>query len=214
MNLRYSALLLPALIVGIPLVQAQSLGGVSDAVPVSSPLTQPSLPAPQLRTTPVARNSAAKPTPGKNDVFIPQGALSVLDTPTTDGSKRGGVAINEVDEYGRPRRSNKIFLYYDNFKISRSISGMTSCDVRFFVNNNLDSRITSLDIKLVWPKLTTAVSFTDVSPNMPTYYDYTLLGDGCYDMDKLPNIVVNRCRVKGMSAAQCAGAITWLKAVK
>ena len=91
---------------------------------------------------------------------------------------------------------------------------MTSCDVRFFVNNNLDSRITNLDIKLVWPNLTTAVSFADVAPNFPTYYNYTLLGEGCYEFDKMPNIVVNRCRVKRMSSAQCAGTITWLKSVQ
>lgn len=223
MKLRYSALFFPALLAGVSPVFAQSFGsGTSDAVPAVGASflpdgTAPSLTAPQPRKMPgtgnasVPQNRKASP---QSDIFIPQGAMSVLDRPTQDGSKRGTVAINEIDEYGRPRPSNKIFLYYDNFKISRSISGMTSCDVRFFVNNNLDRRITNLDIKLVWPNLTTAVSFADVPPNSPTYYNYTLLGDGCYDLDKMPNIVVNRCRVKGMSSAQCAGTITWLKSVQ
>ncbi len=223
MKLQYTALLLPALLSGAFPVFAQSFGaGTTDAVPAAGTSflpagTTPALTAPQPRkTSGNARSSAAKDqqNSARQDFFMPQGAMSVLDMPTKDGSKRGTVAINEIDEYGRPRRSNKIFLYYDNFRISRSISGMTSCDVRFFVNNNLDSRITNLDIKLVWPNLTTAVSFADVAPNLPTYYNYTLLGDGCYDLDKMPNIVVNRCRVKGMSSAQCAGAITWLKSVQ
>lgn len=223
MKLRYSALFFPAFLAGVSPVFAQSFGSeTSDAVPAAGTsflpdVRTPSLAAPQPRKTPGTGNASAsqnRNASSQSDIFIPQGAMSVLDRPTKDGSKRGTVAINEIDEYGRPRPSNKIFLYYDNFKISRSISGMTSCDVRFFVNNNLDSRITNLDIKLVWPNLTTAVSFADVPPNSPTYYNYTLLGNGCYDLDKMPNIVVNRCRVKGMSSAQCAGTITWLKSVQ
>ena len=223
MKLRYAALLLPVLWPGTSPVFAQSFGeGASDAVPAAGASflpagSSPVVSAPQPRKAPgssgasVSKNSRGS---AQQDFFMPKGAMSVLDLPTKDGSKRGTVAINEIDEYGRPRRSNKIFLYYDNFRISRSISGMTSCDIRFFVNNNLDSRITNLDVKLVWPNLTTAVSFADIPPNQPTYYNYTLLGDGCYDLDKMPNIVVNRCRVKGLSSAQCAGTITWLKSVQ
>ena len=38
-------------------------------------------------------------------------------------------------------------------------------------------------------------------PNRPTYVEYALMGKGCYSMDKSPNIVVNRCRGKGISAS-------------
>ncbi len=142
--------------------------------------------------------------------FMPGGGFDVLSRPTADGSKRGGMAVVEVNDEGQSRRADKIFLYYENFKISGTLGRAATCDARFIVLSNLDKKITSLDVKLVWPGLTTALSFSNVMPNTPTYLDYTLLGNGCYNMDKMPNIVVNRCRVKGMNSADCADKIVWL----
>ena len=145
-----------------------------------------------------------------DNTFIPGGGFDILARPTADGSKRGGMAIVEVNDQGQSRRADKIFLYYENFKISGTLGGSATCDARFIVLSNLDKKLTSLDVKLVWPGLTTALSFSNVMPNTPTYLDYTLLGSGCYNMDKMPNIVVNRCRVKGMNSADCADKIVWL----
>ena len=117
----------------------------------------------------------------------------------------------EVNDKGESRRAEKIFIYAENFKISNFLKNTVSCDIRFVVLANLDNKITQLDFKLVWPEMTTTLSFSNIMPNKPTYVDYTLLGDGCYSMDKMPNIVVNRCRVKGMSAVDCANSIVWLK---
>lgn len=144
------------------------------------------------------------------DVFIPAGELYRLNTPTYDGSERGGQAFVEVDEKGRMKKAEKIFLYYDNFKVTNYLSKSTTCDVRFNILSNLDRKITQLDIKLVWPDLTTTLSFSDVMPNTQTYYNYSLLGKGCYNMDKAPNIVVNRCRVRGMTASECANKLLWV----
>lgn len=149
-----------------------------------------------------------------DEVFIPGGGLDALERPTTDGSKRGGMAVIEVNEDGRSRRAEKIFLYYENFRMSGYLSNSASCDMRFIVLTSLDSKLVSLDVKLVWPEMTTALSFSNVMPNTPTYLDYTLMGNGCYNMDQMPNIVVNRCRVRGMNSAECADKIVWLSANK
>ncbi len=146
--------------------------------------------------------------------FVPGGGLDVMLIPTDDGSKRGGAAVVELDKDGNSRRAEKIFLYYDNFNISGYLNNSPSCDVRFFVLTNLNKKLIQLDVKLVWPDLTTALSFSDIAPNTPTYIDYTLMGKGCYNMDKMPNIVVNRCRVRGMSSVDCANKIIWLKTKK
>ena len=157
--------------------------------------------------------------PSKEDLkdgefFIPAGEIIKLGRQTNDGTKRGGAAVFEVDNDGEGKVAAKIFLYYDNFQISRSINGLTTCDVRFFILSTLDSRLISFDAKLVWPEISTAISFANVMPNTPTYYNYTLIGDGCYTMDKMPNIIVNRCRVKGFSSAECANRIVWLSETK
>ncbi len=148
----------------------------------------------------------------KEEIFIPENAFQ---KPTMDGSKRGGSVFSKLNEDGKSVVvKNKIFLFYKDFRINRSVSGMTSCDVSFFVVTNLDRRLINLDVKLVWPNMTTVVSFANVQPNTQTYYNYALMGDGCYSMDKMPNIVVNRCRVKGMSSAECASNIVWLRDLK
>ncbi len=144
------------------------------------------------------------------DIFIPEGELYRLNTPTFDGSPRGGKAFVEVDDKGRMKKVDNIFLFYDNFKVTNYLASGATCDVRFNILSNLDRKITALDIKLVWPGMTTALSFADVKPNTQTYYNYSLIGDGCYNMDKAPNIIVNRCRVKGMTAAECANKLVWL----
>ena len=144
----------------------------------------------------------------RDETFVPGGGLDIIERPTEDGSVRGGAAVVEIDEKGNSRAVEKIFLYYENFKVYGGKSPY--CDVRFFVLPNLNRKLSALDVKLVWPDMTTTLSFGDVSPNMRTYYDYTLMGEGCYSMDKMPNIIVNRCRVKGMSSVECANKIVWL----
>ena len=108
------------------------------------------------------------------------------------------------------KKVDNIFLFYDNFKVTNYLSNTASCDVRFNILSNLDQKISKLDIKLVWPEMTTTLSFANVQPNTQTYYNYSLLGNGCYNMDKAPNIIVNRCRVKGMTASECANKLVWL----
>lgn len=103
----------------------------------------------------------------------------------------------------------KIFLYLRDYRIGRNMNGSVNCTMKFFVNSTLPEKITNISYRLKWPNMETALSFDDVKPNMPTYFEYSLLGKGCYDLDKAPNIIVNRCRVKGMSQKQCADAIRW-----
>lgn len=156
-------------------------------------------------------DESVEKTVAEEEIFIPENELYKLHKePTVDGSKRGGQAFVELDEKGRMKKVDNIFLYYDEFKITNYISNTASCDVRFNILSNLDRKITQLDVKLVWPDMTTTLSFSDVNPNTQTYYNYALIGNGCYKMDMAPNIIVNRCRVKGMTASECASKLIWL----
>lgn len=180
---------------------------------------QPSSESPQeLKTTDdVAKaleDEKARILQERETIFMPNGGVEKLRMPTEDNSVRGNLTIVETDDKGQSRVNSKIFLFMDKFGISRSIGNMITCDMRFIILTNLDRRLISLDTKLVWPGMTTTLSFANVAPNTPTAYNYTLMGDGCYTMDKMPNIIVNRCRVKGLSSAQCADKIVWLSDAK
>lgn len=104
-----------------------------------------------------------------------------------------------------------ILFFYRDFKINRTPSGRTMCDLRISVLSNIKNKISNVSIKLKWPAITTSASFYDVEPNVENYRDITLVGDGCYTMDKTPNIIVNRCRIKEMSAEDCASKISWVR---
>lgn len=180
-------------------------GGVS--LPERQNQEMPSQPA---RATQPRATTFQKPV-AKTQNFTPQPIAqeeeeddeSTNSSPTTFQIKFVG---NEVFVDSKPR----ILLYMRDFKISRDLKGMVNCDMRFYVLSNISEKITNISYRLKWPNIETALSFDDVAPNTAVYYDYSLLGNGCYGMDKAPNITVNRCRVKGMSQQDCAMAIQWL----
>ena len=84
-------------------------------------------------------------------------------------------------------------------------------DVKFQILTTLDRKLSSLAVRLKWPSIETPLTFIDVNPNQEYHMAYTLLGDGCYSMDKVPNIIINRCRVKGMSQEECARKVRWIR---
>ena len=134
--------------------------------------------------------------------------------PTLDGVRRGTVSMGEVvssDQGMRLVDTSSIFLYYSNFSVHKGLAGGIMCDVRFIVMSTLDRKLNNLSVKLKWPGMETALNFNDVAPNVENYFYYTLVGDGCYTMDKIPNVIVNRCRVSRMTQQECASKIRWLK---
>ena len=106
---------------------------------------------------------------------------------------------------------SRIILYYRNFKIDTTPSGRVMCDFDLIIHNSTPYKINTLNLQLVWPSIKTSASFYDVSPRSENYIPMTLMGKGCYSMDKYPNVVVNLCRIKGMSGEQCTSSIIWVK---
>ncbi len=103
-----------------------------------------------------------------------------------------------------------ILLYMKNFKVYRSASGQTRCSMLFAISTTLKDKITNISYRLKWPNMETVLSFNDVPPQVENHFNYTLLGDGCYSMDKTPNIIINRCRAKGLSQRTCADKVRWV----
>lgn len=122
----------------------------------------------------------------------------------------GGVTVETTDD---SQEDELIMLYMKNFNIYRSPSGKIRCSARFAVLTTLPVRLSNISYRLKWPKMETALSFSDVEPGVENHFDYALLGDGCYTMDKQPNIIINRCRAKGLSQRQCASRVRWIKAM-
>ena len=134
-----------------------------------------------------------------------------IDRPTLDGTQRGRTSVEPVVKDGKTTAEGYIYLFYSDFNIGSMMNGATTCDVKFQILTTLDRKLNSLAIRLKWPKMDTPLTFLDVNPNQKYHMTYTLLGDGCYSMDKIPNVVINRCRVKGMTQEQCASRVRWIR---
>ena len=102
-----------------------------------------------------------------------------------------------------------IFLYMKDFSISKTVTGKTKCDMTFFVDNQTNNLIGRLSYKLQWKSMKTSLSFNNIVPRMDYSYAYSLFGEGCYSMDGTPNIIVNKCRIKGKTQDDCANMIVW-----
>ena len=105
--------------------------------------------------------------------------------------------------------NRKILIYYDNYKIEKGLDNLVRCYFRLYVLNDLTEKLNNISFKLKWPEISTNIQMVQVQPGVRTYVDTMLLGEGCYSMDKVPVIEVNRCRVKGKTEDQCADAVRW-----
>ena len=147
--------------------------------------------------------------------FVPKDNSEEELKPTLDGSVRGRTSVRAlIPDKQKKDNDQYILMYMENFTMEQIYEGTPSCSMRFIVLTNLDRKVSQFAVKLVWPQIATTLSFVDIRPNTRTYYDYTLLGEGCYTMDVEPNIIVNRCRIKGSSSKDCASKIRWLRDAK
>lgn len=166
-------------------------------------------------TTPASQNR----TTSNNEEATPR--TSLISSPDIDPNELkmesdrnniGSFSLRFVgDEVIIGEAEPMIDLYMKDFKISQSTNGSVSCNMRFFVRSTVKEKLSNISYRLRWPEMETVVSFDDVQPDTATYVAYTLLGKGCYSMDKTPNVVVNRCRIKGYTQKGCASLIRWIK---
>lgn len=100
-----------------------------------------------------------------------------------------------------------IYVYYGKFKISHLFNGTTRCILNFVVYTTLPNKLSNISFRLQWPENSTQLSFDSVMPGKEYSVAQSFYGNGCYSMDKLPNITVNRCRLKGMDQRACAALV-------
>ncbi|MBP5615446.1 MAG: hypothetical protein J6X42_02720 [Alphaproteobacteria bacterium] len=123
----------------------------------------------------------------------------------------------EIKEAAAPQadkdlsKEQHIFLFMRDFQVRTGFHGEVSCSMNFYVASTLSEKISNISYRLKWPDMETPLSFDNVQPGETLYRSYSLLGKGCYNMDTLPNIIVNRCRVKNMTQQTCASYISWMQ---
>ena len=173
-------------------------------------------PSEDAKSQPSSVEEAEKPkAEDSQDIFIPKTASqsASLNVVEKRQNNLNNIQIKHVIPTDTQQKDDEsiIVLYMKNFKISQTLSGFINCSMRFYLKSTLPTRISNLSFRLKWPDMETPLSFDGVEPNGLLYQDYVLLGEGCYNMDKTPNIIVNRCRVKDMTQQACASKIHWVQ---
>lgn len=194
---KYTALpVLVALIISIANLSYAQLFG--DELPVQAPAQAPaSVPAPSRAQTPASEQNQP------------------AQRPAAPQNYQRNPIISQSDMSSQPisgETNSKVFIYMRNFNIESTPSGRIMCSVRFSIMTNIPGGVNTLNLRFKWPKMTTSIAFYDVKEGEETYHDVTLLGEGCYTLDRVPNVIVNTCRIKGVSAKDCASRIMWVKA--
>lgn len=171
--------------------------------PATSSTTNTAISRTQQRTLPqnttAAQKSSSVSTTATTKAKKPKTPLTVRKFHITEDGK-----INFEEE-------ENIYLYYTNFKITQLLSGQPRCDISFVLFTSLSTTLSDISLRVQWPKINTGLQFQNVKPGEKNFYDYAFYGDGCYSMDKLPNIVINRCRIKGRTQKECASLFRLLR---
>ena len=148
-------------------------------------------------------------------VFDDGGATSPnnMEERTAGGKKiiRSRLLTNEETNTQQGKLPPRVLLYFKNFKIDLTPSGRVICSFDLTMRNATPNKINTFNAQFIWPSIKTTGSFYDVPAKSERYLSLALMGKGCYSMDKAPNIIVNHCRIKGMSAEECSEAVRWIK---
>lgn len=198
-------------------VYAQFFGGGAEKQPQSEqPRQVQKVEVEQAKTTPAMPTTAAQQAIMQNNE---KEALSPFNyeknyIPQTNNAKSSGEPRVKVFSKDENADKELILLNMEDYKVYKTSSGQTRCSMRFVITTTLPTKVSNISYRLKWPNMETALSFNNVEPQVGNQYKYTLIGDGCYSMDKSPNIIINRCRVKGMTQQTCASKVRWIVPVQ
>lgn len=139
--------------------------------------------------------------------------VKALPKKITFGAPASNVQTKPVAEKHEVYRSDngKIEIYMQDFRISKGLSGILSCMMKIYVRSTLATPVSNISFRLKWPELEAPLSFDNLETEKPVFQMHAFAGKLCYTLDRTPNIIVNRCRVKGMSQQECAKHIEWVK---
>jgi len=139
--------------------------------------------------------------------------VKALPKKITFGAPASNVQTKPVAEKHEVYRSDngKIEIYMQDFRISKGLSGILSCMMKIYVRSTLAMPVSNISFRLKWPELEAPLSFDNIETEKPVFQMHAFAGKLCYTLDRTPNIIVNRCRVKGMSQQECAKHIEWVK---
>jgi hypothetical protein len=103
----------------------------------------------------------------------------------------------------------RIGISKNSFKLKQDMMGRTICTFGVTLTSSLNKEIKSLALRLVYKQSAFAFIFRDVKANGSDEKYIRTNGDICYNLSGAPDIDINRCRIFGANANECAKRIIW-----
>lgn len=96
-----------------------------------------------------------------------------------------------------------------SFKVFQDMTGRTNCTFGVTLKSNLDRKLKTMGLQLVYPHRVFAFIFRNVAEKGSQERFITTTGDICYNLAGVPDIEVNLCRIKNAADNECAKRIKW-----
>ena len=104
----------------------------------------------------------------------------------------------------------KIGITKGGFVFFKDLLGRTKCSFGVTVKSTLNRDIKNLSLKLAYPDDNLfAFIFRNVKAKSAVEHFVTTDGDICYNVDGVPHININKCRIHNAEPNECAKRMTW-----
>jgi len=104
-----------------------------------------------------------------------------------------------------------IGLTNGSFSMSKNLRGEATCSFSVTLKSELNHDIRSLALTLAYPLRSFAFVFRGVSPNNYQERFIRTGGDICYDLNGVPDIHINSCKILAAGSNECTARLKWTK---
>lgn len=96
-----------------------------------------------------------------------------------------------------------------SFKLFKDMMGRTKCSFGVTLKSTLNKDLRVLALRLVYKHGAYAFIFTKVKAGKSDEHFITTMGDICYNLEGIPDIEINRCRIIGAREDDCMQRLKW-----
>lgn len=96
-----------------------------------------------------------------------------------------------------------------SYKVFQSLAGITKCSFSVKLRSEINRQINMIALSLKYPDRSFAFIFRDIPEKGEQIKNITTVGDICYNLGGIPDISINKCKIKSASGDDCAKHIKW-----
>lgn len=101
-----------------------------------------------------------------------------------------------------------------SFNVYKNDIGRPECTFYVTLKSNLNRQIKTLGINLLYPFTRFAFIFRNVPPHGSQEQPMRTIGYSCYQMDEIPDLDVNSCKIRTASGKECIQRLKWVKNIE